>query len=157
MHLTGCSCYATYAFQSYSTLYSWLNVKEIIARKRREIWSLNEYNWTGTNNNFVCKKNTQLFRQTGQMIDLSCEYLSVRCIDCIFFSCHLRISERIQTLYWPERQGICCSKLAPNLKFKWPPLDWNPQPLSSKKNTQPFSQTRQMIEISCEYSSVPCI
>ena len=29
-----------------------------------------------------------------------------------------------------------------------------PQPLSSKTNTQSFSQTGQMIELCCEYSSV---
>ena len=38
--LTVCSCHVTYAFQSESTLYSYLNVKELLARSRREIWSL---------------------------------------------------------------------------------------------------------------------
>ena len=33
-----CSCYVTYAFQSESTPYSCLNVKELLARSRREIW-----------------------------------------------------------------------------------------------------------------------
>ena len=32
-----CSCHVTYAFQSESTLYSCLNVKELLARSRREI------------------------------------------------------------------------------------------------------------------------
>ena len=32
-----CSYYVTYAFQSESTLYSCLNVKELLARSRREI------------------------------------------------------------------------------------------------------------------------
>ena len=35
--LTVCSCHVTYAFQSESTLYSCLNVKELLARSRREI------------------------------------------------------------------------------------------------------------------------
>ena len=34
---TVCSCYVKYAFQTESTLYSYLNVKELIARSRREI------------------------------------------------------------------------------------------------------------------------
>ena len=34
---TVCSCYVTYAFESESTLYSCLNVKELLARSRREI------------------------------------------------------------------------------------------------------------------------
>ena len=40
--LTVCSCHVTYAFQSESTLYSCLNVKELLARSRREIWRLND-------------------------------------------------------------------------------------------------------------------
>ena len=35
--LTVCSCHATYAFQSESTLYNYLNVKELLAQSRREI------------------------------------------------------------------------------------------------------------------------
>ena len=34
--LTVCSCHVTYAFQSESTLCSCLNVKELLARSRRE-------------------------------------------------------------------------------------------------------------------------
>ena len=37
---TVCSCHVTYAFQSESTLYGCLNVKELLARSRREIWRL---------------------------------------------------------------------------------------------------------------------
>ena len=35
--LTVCSCHVTYTFESESTLYSCLNVKELLARSRREI------------------------------------------------------------------------------------------------------------------------
>ena len=37
VHLTVCSCHVTNAFQSESTLYSSLNVKELFAQNRREI------------------------------------------------------------------------------------------------------------------------
>ena len=43
--LTVCSYHVTYAFQSESTLYSCLNVKELLARSRREIWGLSDCNW----------------------------------------------------------------------------------------------------------------
>ena len=36
-HYTVCSCYVTYAFQSESTLYSCLSVKEFLTRKKRKI------------------------------------------------------------------------------------------------------------------------
>ena len=37
LNMTVCSCHVTYAFESESTLYSCLNVKELLARSRREI------------------------------------------------------------------------------------------------------------------------
>ena len=42
--LTVCSSHVTYPFQSESTLYSCLNVKELLARSRREIWRLSDCN-----------------------------------------------------------------------------------------------------------------
>ena len=41
---TVCSCHVTYVFQSESTLYSCLNVKELLAQNRHEIWSLSDSN-----------------------------------------------------------------------------------------------------------------
>ena len=54
MHLTVCSYHVTDAFQSESTLYSCLNVRELFARIRREISSLNDCNRTLTHNHLVC-------------------------------------------------------------------------------------------------------
>ena len=56
VHLTVCFCHVTYAFQSESTLYSCLNVKELVALSRREIWSLRDCNWTQTHNHLVLKQ-----------------------------------------------------------------------------------------------------
>ena len=53
---TVCSCHVTYAFQSESTLYSCLNVKELLARSRREIWRWSDCNWTRTQNHLVLKR-----------------------------------------------------------------------------------------------------
>ena len=41
-HCSVCSWRVTYAFQSESTLYSCLNVKELNAQNRRDIWSLSD-------------------------------------------------------------------------------------------------------------------
>ena len=51
-----CSNYVTYAFQSESTRYSCLNVKELLTRNRCNIWSLSDCNWTGTHNHLVRKR-----------------------------------------------------------------------------------------------------
>ena len=54
--LSVCSYHVMYVFQSESTLYSCLNVKEFLARSRREIWSLSDCNWTRTQNHLVHKR-----------------------------------------------------------------------------------------------------
>ena len=54
--LTAFSYHLTYAFQSGSTLYSCLNVKELLAWSRREIWILSDCNWTWTQNRLVRKR-----------------------------------------------------------------------------------------------------
>ena len=51
-----CSCHVTYAFQSESTIYSCLNVKEFLTWSRREIWRLSDCNWTQTKNHLVHKR-----------------------------------------------------------------------------------------------------
>ena len=42
VYLTVCSCHVTCVFQSESTLYSCLNVKELLAQSRHEIWTLSD-------------------------------------------------------------------------------------------------------------------
>ena len=76
--LTVSSYHVTYAFQSESTLYSCLNVKELLARSRREIWNLSDCNWTRTHNHLVHKRTFNHLAKLAKW--LSCEYLSVRCI-----------------------------------------------------------------------------
>ena len=53
---TVCSYHVTYAFQSESTLYGCLNVKELLARSSRKTWSLSDCNWNRTQNHLVCKR-----------------------------------------------------------------------------------------------------
>ena len=56
INLTACAYHVTYAFQSKSTLCSCLNVKELIAWNRREIWSLSDCNKIRTHNQLVRKR-----------------------------------------------------------------------------------------------------
>ena len=56
IYATVCSCHVTYMSQSESALYSCLNFKELLARSRREIWSLSDCNWTRTQNHLVRKR-----------------------------------------------------------------------------------------------------
>ena len=50
------SYHVTYVFQSESTLYSCLNVKELLARNTRHIWSLSDSNGIRTRNHLVRKR-----------------------------------------------------------------------------------------------------
>ena len=75
--------------------------------------------------------------------------------------CYYHVTYEFQsefTLYrLNECHGTPCSKQPPYLKFKWQQRETNPQPLSLWTNTQPFSQTGQMIELCCKYLSIWCI
>ena len=57
MLLTVCCYHVTYAFQSESTLYICLNVKELLARNMHNIWSLTDCNGTRTHNLLVRNNN----------------------------------------------------------------------------------------------------
>ena len=53
--------------------------------------------------------------------------------DCMFLSCHTRVSESIHTLKLSECQGAPCSKQTRNLKFTLLQLDSNHNHLVHKR------------------------
>ena len=55
-NITVCYYNVTYPFESESTLYSCLNVKELLARNRRDMWSLSDSNGIRTHYHLVCKQ-----------------------------------------------------------------------------------------------------
>ena len=69
-----CSYPVTYTFQRKSTLHSCLNIKELLARSRCEIWSLSDCNWTWIHNHLVHK------RTLNHLVKLASldQFLSVR-------------------------------------------------------------------------------
>ena len=69
------TCHITYAFQSEFTPYSCLNIKELLARNRREIWSLSDFNWTRTRNHLVRKLT---LNRLGKLVEWVAKWLSVR-------------------------------------------------------------------------------
>ena len=62
-----CYCHATYAFQSESTLYSCINVKELLARNRCDIWSLSDSNRIRTHNRLVRKPKPNHLAKLAQL------------------------------------------------------------------------------------------
>ena len=157
MHLTVCFYHVTYEFESESTLCSCLNVKELLVRRRRNIWILSDCNGTRTHNNLVRKRTLNHLAKLAKWLSFAVSTYLYGRFDCMFLSCQVRVWEWIHTLQLPECQGTPCSKQAPYLKINWMQRDSNPSPLSWKTNTQPFGQTGQMIELCCEYLPVRCI
>ena len=157
MHLAVSSYHVRYAFQSEFRLYICLNVKELLPQNRCDIWSLSDYNATGTYNHLVHKLTlNQLGKLTKSSSWIVTTYL-YSAFDWMFLSCQVRVSEWIYTLYLPESQGTPCSIQAPCLTFKWLQQNSNPQPLSSETNAQTLGEADQMIELNCEYLFVGCI
>ena len=157
MHLIVCFFHVTYEFESEFTLYSSLNVKELLARSRRHIWRLSDCNGTRTHNHLVRKRTINHLAKLVKWLSCALSTYLYGAFDCMLLSCHVRVWEWIHTLPLPECQGTPCSKQAPYLNIKWLQRDSNPQPLSSETNNQPFGETGQMIELFCEYLSVRCI
>ena len=128
--MTICSYHVTYTFQSEFTLYGRLNVKELLTRNRREIWSLSDCNWTRTHNHLVCKWTLNHLAKLAQWLSCVVSTYMYGAFDYLFLSCHVRVSDWMHTLWLPECLGTLCSKQARNLNFKWLSLNLNPQPLS---------------------------
>ena len=79
IHLTVCFYHVMYAFQSESTLCSCLNVKELLAWSRREIWNLSDCNWIRTHNHLVykCTVNHLVHKGTLNHLASLAKWLSV--------------------------------------------------------------------------------
>ena len=116
--MTVCSYHVTYAFQNDSTLYSCLNVKQLLAWNRRETWRLSDCNWTRTQNHLVCKRTLNHLAKLSKWLSCVVSTYLYGAFDFMFLSCQVRISEWIHTLYLPKCQGTPCSIQVQNLKFK---------------------------------------
>ena len=100
---------------------------------------LNDCNWTRTKNHLVHKRILHLAKLVKWLSCVLSTHL-YSAFDCMFLSCHVRVSEWIHTLQFPECQGTPCSKQVQNLKFKWLQRDSNPEPLSCKRTLDHFAK-----------------
>ena len=115
-----CSYHVTYAFQSESTLYSCLNVKEPLARSRHKIWSWSECNWTRTHNHLVDKRTPNHLAKLAKLA----KWLSVP-----LWTKWLWVPVQLQSL-WTVLKKISWSWLT--LLFKeW---EWNIQTIGQSLN-----------------------
>ena len=75
--LSVCSYYAKFAFQSKSTLYSCLHVKELLARSRCHIWRLGDGNGTRTHNHLFRKRTLNHFAKLAYRLWVRIQLLSL--------------------------------------------------------------------------------
>ena len=98
VHLTVCSFHVRYAFQIESTLYSFRNVEELLARSRREIWSLSECSWTRTHNHLVHKRTLEHLAELAKWLSCFVGTYLYGAFDCMFLSYHVHVWSE-STLY----------------------------------------------------------
>ena len=121
MNLTVCSYDVTYGFQSESTLYIFLNIKEVFAQKRRDIWSLSDCNETRTHNHLLRKgKLNHLPKLTKWLNWVVSSYLSLP-FDCMLLSCPYAFQTE-STLYICVNFKQHLSRKRPEI---WSSSDWN--------------------------------
>ena len=86
VHLVVCYYYVAYGFQSESTLYNCLNIKELLAWKRRDIWSLSDTNGSWTHNHLVWKRSLVAVTEISDIASvLSKELLDIQVtVECRF-------------------------------------------------------------------------
>ena len=92
---TVCYYYVMYAFQSESTLYSCLNIKELLARNKRDIWSLSDSNGIRTHNHLVGKRTLNQLGKPAKWSSCVVSTYWYGAFDCMVLSCHVRVSEWI--------------------------------------------------------------
>ena len=112
--LNVCSYNAPYAFQSESALYICLNVKKLLARNRREIWSLSHCNETRTYNHLVHK------RTLNHLAKWSNDWVVLWVISC---TVHLNACCYHVTYSFQSESTLCKStlyvQLSARLRTKW--------------------------------------
>ena len=117
MHLTVCSCHATYAFQREFTHYSWRNVKELLDRSRRKMWSLSDCNWTRTQNYLVRKRTLNHLAKLAKWLSFVQSTYLYGAFDCMFLSCHDKYIQLISIILHLSRGTLC--KAFANYKKSW--------------------------------------
>ena len=105
-----CYYHVTYTFQSEFPLYICLNVKELLARNRSDIWSLSDCNGTRIHNHLVLKRTLNHLAKLTKWLSCAVSTFLHGAFECILLSCHVHNSEWIHTPYLPECQGFFARK-----------------------------------------------
>ena len=98
VHLFVCSYHVRYAFQSESTVYGSVSVKELLAQSRRQIWRLNDCNETRSHNCFVCKRTVKHLAKLVKWLRCVVSTSPGSAFVSMFLSCQVCVSDLMHTL-----------------------------------------------------------
>ena len=115
-----CFYHVWYVFQSESTLYSCLNVKEFLAWSKCDIRRLSDSNRTQTQNHLVHKRTLNHFAKLAKWLSCVVSTYLYGAFGCVFLSSHIHISEWIHTpiVVWISKR----STVYPNWSNGWAAL-----------------------------------
>ena len=129
-----CYYHITYTFQSESTLYSSLNVKELLAWNRHDIWSLSDCHWTRTHNHLVRKRTFYLFGSRSLAADtapavLKSHWIRRWLLSFFYESMYDIMTSLLAGLFLISRSGVSLKNLFRGL---WPAFNMFPFGLRKK-------------------------
>ena len=84
VHLNVCFYHVTYEFESESTLYSSLNLKELLAPRRHHIWRLSDCNWTRTHNHLFRKRRLNHLSKLAKWLSFAVSTYLYGAFECMF-------------------------------------------------------------------------
>ena len=84
-------------FQSQFTPYNCLNVKELLARNKRDIWILSDSNRIRTHNHLICKRTLNHLTKLAKWLSCVVTTFLYGTFDSMLLSCDVLVSEWIYT------------------------------------------------------------
>ena len=110
-------------------LYSCLNVKELVARNRRDIWRLSDCNGTRTHDHLVRKRAPNHLAKLAKWLNCVVNTYLYVAFNCMFLSCHVLVLEWISDKYsqhisiiWPVWLNCLSVRLQTKWLWFWVPL-----------------------------------
>ena len=80
------------------------NSMEFLARNSRDIWSLSNWNGTRIYNHLIRERTLNHLAKLGKWLNRVVSFYRYGASECMFLSCHVRVSEGIHTLWLPKYQ-----------------------------------------------------
>ena len=98
VRLIVCSYHVNYKFVIELPLYSCLSVNELFSQNKHKIWIWTDSNWTRTQRQLTGKQALNHLHKMVKQFSCVVSTNQYGSFDCIFLSCHVRISEWNHTL-----------------------------------------------------------